>query len=323
MNREIAGRRVSLWSGVAVFLVLFGCVYGGADDPRILIFKQFNRATTYNELKPLVSGVLAHQFADISTKPDEMRKVLNYLQFTTYDPHVVEINANTSFLVLENTKSTASTEKRAAYLLSRTDENNWTLASRISAEMVITSMWTREYSPAEFDQTSSCSVRGASLDPTLNGKQWNLASATAFRTKDSIEVDLYPFPLKQADLEYWKFWSGMPIDPSAFQSSSVNDFHAECRIIFGLNKDHQITFVNVGFNHPKPHFSAVWQGPGWAWAPPQIPKPSTKNGVPPEFPRLEITHDRIKLETAGKLESGGNTIRWKTKIDIPLWGKGL
>ncbi len=252
-----------------------------------------------------------------------MRKALNYLQFTSYEPHIVEINANASFLVLENTKSSIGHDRRAAYLLSRTDEKNWTLASHLTPQMVIPSTWAREYSPAEFNQTSSCSVRGASLDPTLNGKQWNLESATAFRTKDSIEVDLYPFPLKQADLEYWKFWSGMPIDPSAFQSSSVNDFHPECRIIFGLDKNGQITSVNVGFNHAKPHFSAVWQGPGWAWAPPQVPKPSTNNGLPPEFPKLEITRDRIKLETAGELESGENTVSWKAKIDIPLWDKGL
>jgi hypothetical protein len=139
----------------------------------------------------------------------------------------------------------------------------------------------------------------------------------AFRPKDSIEIDLYPFRLKQADLDYWKFWSGMPIEPAAFQISSVNNSHPDCRIIFGLGDDGQITFVNVGFNNPAVRYSRVWQGPGWTWVPPRFP--GSDNGLPPKFPELEITQNRIKLETAGELKG----IRWKAKIDVPLWNKGL
>jgi hypothetical protein len=85
----------------------------------------------------------------------------------------------------------------------------------------------------------------------------------------------------------------------------------------GLGDDGQITFVNVGFNNPAVRYSRVWQGPGWTWVPPRFP--GSDNGLPPKFPELEITQNRIKLETAGELKG----IRWKAKIDVPLWNKGL
>jgi hypothetical protein len=176
----------------------------------------------------LVSGVLANQLAELSTKPDEMRRALNYFQLVSYDPRIVEINDKTSFLVLEHAKSKVSKNERAAYLLSRSDGKNWTLASRVMAQSVITSLWTTEYSPAELNQSSTCSVRGTGLDPSLNGKQWNLQSAVAFRTKDKIEIDLYPFQLKK------RTWI--------------------------IDTNNQITFVNVGFNDPKVGYSRVWQG---------------------------------------------------------------
>ena len=321
MKREITVKGVVACL-FAFFLVLLPLASGASPDTRILLFEKFNRANTYEEIKPLVSGVLANQLAELSTKPDEMHRALNYFQLVSYDPRIVEINDKTSFLVLEHAKSKVSKNERAAYLLSRSDGKNWTLASRVMAQSVITSLWTTEYSPAEFNQSSTCSVRGTGLDPSLNGKQWNLQSAVGFRTKDTIEIDLYPFQLKKTDLDYWKFWSGMAVEPAAFQTSPVNEFHPECRIVFGLDTNNQITFVNVGFNDPKAGYSRVWQGPGWSWAPPQVPKPSTRNGLPSEFPKLEITQNRIKLETAGELDAG-NTIRWKAKINIPLWQKGL
>jgi hypothetical protein len=48
-----------------------------------------------------------------------------------------------------------------------------------------------------------------------------------------------------------------------------------------------------------------------------------QNGLPPEFTKLEISKNRIKLETAGELPAGGNGIRWTAKLDLPLWEKGL
>jgi uncharacterized protein (TIGR02246 family) len=57
---------------VALSVLLLASAYSVAPDPRILLFEKFNRANNYDEIKPLVSGVLANQLAALSTKPDEM-----------------------------------------------------------------------------------------------------------------------------------------------------------------------------------------------------------------------------------------------------------
>ena len=309
---------------LAVLFVLLAGTYGAARDPRIVLFEKFNRATTYGEVMTLVSGRFGQQLARLSTGPKEqMLKALNSFQLISYDPRIVEINEKTSFLVLNNAKSNSFKDSRPTYLLSRSDGKNWTIASCcIEHEAVIKSLWTREYTPAEFNQPSKCSVYGKALDPSLNGKEWNLQSAVAFRQKGWIEIDLFPFQLTKADLDYWKFGSAMPVEVAAFQSSSVNNRHPECRIILGLGKNGQITFVNVGFNDPAVGYSTVFQGPGCAWGSPAFPPPSTQNGLPPEFQKVEITKNRIKLETAGELE-GAVVMRWSAKINIPLLEKGL
>lgn len=314
--------------GVSVFFGLLTLLAAAATDSRILLFEKFNRATTYDEVRPLVSGDLARGLEFTSKQhPDLMGTALNYLQFISYEPRVVELNSNNSFLVLEPGKPRLERgdhrEEQAVYLVTRDNGTNWTIARRMQTQQIITSLWFKEFSPAEFNQRSSCSVAGTNVDPTLNGKEWNLKSAVAFRKKEDIEIDLFPFPLKQSDLDYWKFWSGKLTDMGSFQTSSLNAFHPECRIVFGLDQNGHVKFVNVGFNNPSPHFSAVWQGPGWSWDPPQFPKPSTSNGLPPEFRTFEITKNRIKLETSGQLEAGGQTIHWNANIDIPLWDKGL
>jgi hypothetical protein len=319
--RIIVGR-LSVVFGVLTWLA------ASAADSRILLFQKFNRATTYDEVRPLVSGDLARGLEFTSRQhPDLMGTALNYLQFISYEPHIVELNPNNSFLVLEHGKPRLGRdnhrEERAVYLLSRVDGINWTIARRMERQQIITSLWFKDFSPAEFNQQSSCSVSGNNVDPTLNGKEWSLQSAVAFRKMEDIEIDLFPFVIKQADLDYWKFWSGMPIDSNALQASSMNHFQPECRIVFGLDQNGQVKFVNVGFNNPTPHLSAVWQGPGWSWALPQFPKPNTSSGLPPEFRTFEVTKDRIKLDTAGQLEAGGQTIHWKVKVDIPILDKGL
>jgi hypothetical protein len=299
------------------------CVSGRATDARIELFEKFNRANSYQEVKPLVSGVLAGQLVQLSSRPEAATAALNHMRLGSYDPRIVEMNSENSFLVLEHAKNAGAKEEVQAYLVSRSDNKKWTLANCVMPQSVIPSLWTNEYSASDFNQSSSCSVREKGLASPLDGKMWDLQSAVAFRDKDKIEIDLNPFPLKKADLDYWKYLSAMPVESTAFQTASVKEPHAECRIIIALDKDGQVTSVNVGFNDPAAHYSKIWQGPGWAWAPPRIPKPSTRNGLPAEFPVLEITKNQIKLVTTGELESGGGTIHWKTKINIPLWDKGL
>jgi hypothetical protein len=309
---------------VTVFcFVHLASVSDRATDPRIELFEKFNRANSYEEVKPLVSGVLAGQLAQLSSRPEAATAALNHLRLVSYHPRIVEMNSENSFLVLEHAKNAGAKEEVQAYLLTQNEKQKWTLANRVMPQSVIPSLWTTEYSAAAFNQPSSCSVQEKGLASPLDGKMWDLQSAVAFRDKDKIEIDLNPFPLTKADLDYWKYLSAMPVESSAFQTTSVKEPHAECRIIVALDKDGQVTSVNVGFNDPAAHYSKIWQGPGWAWSPPRTPKPTTRNGLPAEFPVLEITKNRIKLETTGELESGGGAIHWKTKIDIPLWDRGL
>ena len=295
-------------------------------DPRIVLFAMFNRAKTYDEAKRLISDGLAQALEKTSSQsPENMGKALSYLQFDSYEPSIVELDSSNSFLILQHAKPKLrpNKEERAVYLVSRTGGQNWTVARRMVPQSVIISLWHREFSPAEFNQPSTCSLAGGNVDPALRGKQWTLKSALAFRRKDVIEVDLYPFTLKEADMNYWKYWSGKLMDVASFQTSSLNTSYPACRIVFGLGQNGQVRSVNIGFNNPKPHFSAEWQGPGWSWAPPQVPKPNTGNGLPPEFRIFEVSKNRLKLETGGKLDAGDQTIRWNAKIDIPLWDQGL
>jgi len=76
MKREITVKGVGACL-FAFFLVLLPLASGASPDARILLFEKFNRANTYEEIKPLVSGVLANQLAELSTKPDEMHRALN------------------------------------------------------------------------------------------------------------------------------------------------------------------------------------------------------------------------------------------------------
>lgn len=294
-----------------------------ARDPRIVLFQRFNDATTYEEARPLLSDVLARQLDALQGRPKEQTtKVLDSLRLTSYEPRIVEVNANTSFLVLDNPKSNKGQKARQSYLLVRDDGKQWTLANRLEADLVMKSLWITEYSPSDFNQSSQCSVFGKAIDPSIDGKRWDMESAVAIRYKDRIEISSYLFPQTKADLEYWKNW-GMLMDSAAFESSSLGKNPPMCRLVFGLDKNGQIESINVGFNDPAVHYSALFQDHGWASLPASGSPTSPQTGLPPEFTKLEITKDRIKVETAGEILSAGSGIRWTTKIDIPLWEKGL
>jgi hypothetical protein len=281
------------------------------EDPRVAVFERFNRATTYEEAKPLVSGILKDQLDFLNQKgKGEVVKVLNHLKVASYSPRIVEINEASSFLVLENTKPAAS--EKQAYLLSRGPDKTWTLSNRFSAESVNKTLWTTEYSPAEFNQASNCSISDKKLDPSLKAKEWNMQSAVAIRDKDQIEIDLFPFKMSAADLNHWKFMN-MAVDSKLVEDSSLAKPQPYCRIILGLGPANQITFVNFGFDDPTQHYSTLWQNPNPGGAP---------NKLPANFNKLEISGSRINLETAGTIDAGG-AIHWNSKINIPIFEKGL
>jgi len=293
-----------------------------ARDPRIVLFERFNGATTYEEARPLLSGLLAKQFEALQGRPkEETLKVLDSLRLASYEPRVVEVNANTSFLVLDNPKSDKGQKARQSYLLVRDDGKHWTLANRLEADQVMKSLWITEYSPSDFNQSSQCSVFGKAIDPTIDGKKWEMKSAVAIRYKDRIEISSYIFPQTKADLEYWKYL-GMPMDSAAFESSSLSKNPPVCRLVLGLGKNGQIESISAGFNDSALHYSSLFQAPGWASLPSRS-QTNPQTGLPPDFTKLEITKDRIKVETAGEVVSGGSGIRWTLKVDLPVWEKGL
>ena len=285
--------------------IVAACSQGGSppqQDPRIRLFSKFNQATGYDEIKPMLSGVLAVQLEQIQAKNDSsMAKVLNRLKLASYDPRIVEINDNTSFLVLENARFTDGKSGRQAYLLTRLPARGWTLSNRVPPESIIKSLWIREYVPTEFNQPSSCAISGREFPPSINGKQWAMQSAVAFRDKDKIEINLYPFPVSKADLDYWKY-SGTVHDQVGDQVGSASKPHDTCRIVFGLDPTGTIKFVNIGFDDPDLHTSTLWQSS--------------------EIPKVELDKGRIKIQTAGSVNAG-STVRWNCKIDVPLLDRGL
>jgi hypothetical protein len=301
-------------------LLLIACE---ARDPRILLFQKFNGSTTYEEARPLLSGVLARQLDVLQGRSKEQTsKVLSSLRLTSYEPRIVEVNTNTSFLVLDNPKSNQGQKARQSYLLVRDDGKHWTLANRLDADLVMKSLWITEYSPSDFNESSQCSVFGKAIDPSIDGKKWDMESAVAIRYKDRIEISSYLFPQTKADLEYWKNW-GMPMDSAAFESSSLSKNPPVCRIVFGLNKNGQIESINVGFDDAAVHYSALFQDHGWASLSASGSPTSPQISLPPQFSKLEITDERIKVETSGEILSAESGTRWTTKIDIPLWKRGL
>ena len=310
----------SLLLAEILVLLLTACV---ARDPRIALFEKFNSATTYEQARPLLSGVLARQFDALQARPKEQTsKVLDSLRLTSYEPRIVEVNANTSFLVLDNPKSNQGQKTRQSYLLVRDEGKDWTLANRLDADLVMKSLWITEYSPSDFNQPSQCSVFGKGIDPSIDGKRWDMQSAVAIRYKDRIEISSYLFPQTKADLEYWKNW-GMPMDSAAFDSSSLSKNPPVCRIVFGLDKNGQIESINVGFDDPAVHYSALFQDHGWTFPAGSGSPTGPQSPLPPEFTKLEITKDRIRVETAGEIRSGETGIRWTTKINLPMWERGL
>src|SRR5262245_5894488 len=80
-----------------------------AQDARIAVFDRFNHATTYEEIEPILSGVLAQQYAAVASRnPQQLPQILARQQLKSVLPRIVEIDDTNSFLVLESVVSKVS-----------------------------------------------------------------------------------------------------------------------------------------------------------------------------------------------------------------------
>lgn len=282
------------------FFAMCACV-ASAQDARIALFDRYNHASTYDDIKPLVSGVLAQQYAFVGLHDaQQLQQILTQQRLTSYRPRIVEIDDATSFLVLDNVTSTSSREPSGqAYVLAKSPTSDWTLANRLMADSVLKTLWTTRFTPTEFVQPSSCSIDGRDIKPQ---------SALAIRQGNSIEITLYPFTFSQADLDYWRQVSGMPVNEDALAGSHFNDRQAVvCRLIVKLDKANQPSLLNVGFDEQTGAGtrSKLWQ-------------PSKA-----DVSTLTLEKGALALVTAGTFGADKDGIHWNLKIKVPVWEKGL
>src|SRR5262249_50896571 len=141
-------RTMSWRASLGLIVAACACV-AQAQDARISVFEQYNRARTFDEIKPLVSDVLAAQFAYVAAHdPQRLPQILAQQQLASYRPRIVEIDNTASFLVLENVapKSSRDTSPQA-YLLSKQASGGWTLANRLTPDSILKTLWTTSFSP--------------------------------------------------------------------------------------------------------------------------------------------------------------------------------
>ncbi len=292
-------RRAGAWTGswLLVFVVAIGTAK--AEDARFSLFERYNRASTSDELEPLVSGTLARQFTVLGSKAEELRSVLNGQRLASYTSRIVEIDDKTSFLVVESGRSGSGGRPEAqAYLLARAPGGDWTLANRFLAGSIIKTLWTDVFTPAQFNQVSQCSIDGQEIGPR---------SALAMREKDVIRINLYPFPFSKSDIDYWREISGLPVADAAKGNHFEDEKPSACVLTLGLDKENGITLFNVA-REPWPGARAsskVWQA------------------SKADIARLEIGKKRIVLDTSGQLGTEPDGVRWNVKVDLPLWERGL
>src|SRR5437667_9431676 len=92
-------RRADAWMAwwVLVFLVSIGTA--AAEDPRLALFERDNRASSGDEVKPLVSGTLARQYGVLASKEEGLRRVSMAQQFASCRARVAELDDKTTCLV--------------------------------------------------------------------------------------------------------------------------------------------------------------------------------------------------------------------------------
>ncbi|HXH62474.1 MAG TPA: hypothetical protein VNI20_14095 [Fimbriimonadaceae bacterium] len=284
-------------SWVLVFLVLVGTAT--AEDPRFALFEKYDRASTVDEVRPLVSGTLARQYAILASRDDEVGRALKAQQLASYKPRIVEIDDKTSFLVVEDARSASGARQEAqAYLLSKGTNGGWTLANRFLAASVIKTLWTDTFSPAQFNQVSQCAIDGREIQPR---------SALAIRDGDVIRITLHPFSFSQGDIEYWRGTSGLPVENAAKGSHFDDGKSTACVLTLRLDKENGISLFNVGAE-PRPGApsgSKVWQ--------------ASRSDIA----KVEIGKNRIVLDTSGQVGAQMDGARWAVKVDLPLWERGL
>ena len=79
---------------LAVVPILCTCSKAAHRDPRLLMFDKFLRADTSDQSKPLVSGVLARQFATLDAKArEEAVKGITSVRSLHYDPRIVNVDS--------------------------------------------------------------------------------------------------------------------------------------------------------------------------------------------------------------------------------------
>lgn len=271
-----------------------------AQDSRLALFDGYNSARTYDAIKPLVSGVLAQQYALVASRdPGRVQEILARQQLASFRPRIVEIDGTNSFLVLENVRPKQGSDTGSqAYLLTRRAGGQWSLANRMLPDSVLKSLWTRHFDPAEFIQPASCAI---------DGRQISTRTALAVRRGDSIEIKLYPFEFSQADLDYWRRASGLPADGPTAGSHFDGRIPTVCRLVVKMSVAGRPSLVNVGFDDEAgaPARSTLWQTPVG------------------DVSAIVFDHDVISLATTGAVGRDRNGFRWNVKIKVPVWQQGL
>jgi hypothetical protein len=287
-----------------VVLIFAACIcVGHAQDARIAVFDRYNHATTYDDIRPILSEVLAQQYASIvSRNPERLPTILAQQQLTSYRPRIVEIDESTSFLVLEDVTSKSSRGgSTQAYLMSKGQNSAWTLANRMLPESVIKSLWTTRFAAADFVQASSCAI---------DDREIKTQSVLAIREQDTIQIRLYPFTFSPADLEYWRQASGLSVRQEAVAGSHFQDrASVVCRLVVKIDGPNRLSLQNVGFDDSttSPARSSLWQ--------------PARADV--DVPILALEKDTIKVVTAGAVETAKDRLRWNVNIRVPVWQKGL
>jgi hypothetical protein len=291
-----------LRASLLLFFTASVCAAGAAGDKdaRLSLFDAYNHAQTYDAIKPLVSGVLARQYAAIASQDaQQLQQVLTQQQLLSYRPRLVDIDAATSFLVLEDvmSKSNQATSARA-YLVSKNRAGDWTLADSMMPDSVLKTLWTTRFTPTDFAQPTSCSIDGKDIRPQ---------SALAIRQKDTIQVTLYPFTFSQADLDYWRETSGMTVNADAAAGNHFEHKSVVCRLVVKIDNANHASLLNVGFDDPTGalQVSKLWQ-------------PSKA-----DVSALALDRGTINLVTAGTLGTDKDGLRWNVRIRVPVWEKGL
>ncbi|HYM22533.1 MAG TPA: hypothetical protein VEU08_04980 [Vicinamibacterales bacterium] len=283
---------------MAALLLLTG--FALAQDPRVAVFEAYNAARTYEDVKPLVSAVLAQQYAAVASRdPRRVEEILLKQQLASYRSRIVDVDGARSFLVLEHVQPKVGHDSTSqAYLLTKSAAGAWTLANRMLPDSIMKSLWLRDFRPAEFARPASCS---------FDGREFPTRSVLAIRREESIEVSLYPFEFTQADLQYWRQISGLPGTDSAADSHFGQRIPTVCRLIVNVGDGGRPSLVNVGFNDRTGALSrsSLWQ-------------PSKT-----DVSRLVYENEVIELTTSGSFGQDRSGFRWNVNIKVPVWRQGL